>query len=99
MQDSTASARTAISEVIDRHAIKAQNSAYDRDVCILAVGAARDAVSALPDSLSGDAYLDRAFETLADLAETYHDGDGTYTCGRGVIIAVMDDIACLRTPA
>lgn len=84
--------REKVEELLNFHSAKAQNSGYDRDTCVLAVLTTREAMMRIPEALEGDAYTQAVFETLDDLFNRYHDPDGEFTSGRGVIGALRDDI-------
>ena len=94
-----ASMPPVIRELIDTHSLKAQHSAYDAGVCVLAVSAARDVLADLPDTLTNEAYLEQAIERVASLANRYHDSDGQFTSGRSAIIGILDDLFLLKNPA
>lgn len=85
-------ARKTIEDILNAHAAKAQNSAYDRDTCVLAILSAREALMTIPDDVQGSAYLQTAQQKIDALFDRYHDPDGEYTSGRGVIGALRDDI-------
>lgn len=88
----------AISELIDAHSLKAQQSAYDAGVCVLAVSSVRDVLATLPDTLSNKAYLEQAIERVASHADQYHDSDGQFTSGRSAIIGILDELFLLNDP-
>jgi len=84
--------REKLQEIINNHAIKAQNSSYDRDTCILAILKSREALMTIPNSVKDDDMPSHAIPKLQRLFEHYNDLEGEYTSGRGVIGALIDDI-------
>jgi len=78
--------------LIDKHAQKARESEYDRSVAITAIGASRKVILAVPSDLVGEAYSACLLSRLHSLKERYHDPDGQYTSGKGVIGALLDDL-------
>ncbi len=84
--------RQLVEEIINSHSLKAQNSSYDRDVCVLAVMNARDVIMAIPDTVTDMNYLKAAVDQLDELLKHYNDSDGEFTNGCGVIGALRDDI-------
>lgn len=85
------SQRDTVETVLNTHSLKAQNS-YDRDTCLLAVLSAREAMMRIPDALHEDAYTQAVLASLDDLFNRFHDPDGEFTSGRGVIGALRDDM-------
>ena len=81
-----------VQELIDYHAIKAQQSAYDRDTCILAILKVRETLMTIPNDLDESTYTELVLQKLAELLSTYYDPDGMYTSGRSVIGSLRDDI-------
>ena len=86
------SLRHSILAVIEKHAQKACESQYDRAVCISAISSARDVVLATPLEPSATLYRDHVMSHLQELMVHYHDPDGEYTSGKGVIGALVDDL-------
>lgn len=84
--------RDKVESVLNAHSMKAQQSGYDRDTCVLAVLSARETLMQIPESLSGEAYTQAVLQSLDELFNRYHDPDGEFTSGRGVIGALRDDI-------
>ena len=84
--------RKHILDMIDKHAQKARMSEYDRGVCVLAISTARDMILSIPSDVSTESFETRVKEELYKLRENYHDPDGEYTSGKGVIGALIDDI-------
>lgn len=78
--------------LIERHAQKARESEYDRSVAIAATSASREIAMAVPRDLEGKAYAARVLSELSQLMARYHDPDGEYTSGKGVIGALLDDL-------
>ncbi len=97
MSATAAQLRVAVDRVLSDRAIAAQNSAYDRSVCISAVGAARDVVQAVAVSGGAETYKRNLVAALSPVFETYSDPDGEYTSGRGVIGDILADILRLET--
>lgn len=85
-------ARKNILDLVDIHAQKARTSQYDRDVCILAISAARNVVLAVSAELSAQAFKASVQEKLNELLGNYYDSDGEYTSGKSVIGSLLDDI-------
>ena len=86
------SLKTDIMAIIDMHARKAQASQYDRSVAIAAIAAARDAVQTVAADLAPTDYSSEVWQKLNTLMQTYHDPDGEYTSGKGVIGDLAFDI-------
>lgn len=84
--------RNKVDNILNAHSIKAQQSSYDRDTCVLAVLSARETMLGIPNELTGDAYSQAVLEALEVLFDRYHDPDGEFTSGRSVIGAILDDI-------
>ena len=84
--------REAVNQIINQHALKAQQSAYDRDTCVLAILKAREALMTIPDDLDEQTFAKQVLQILDELFNRYHDSTGQYTSGRGVIGALRDDI-------
>lgn len=95
MTHSTAELRAAIDKIMARHSARAADSQYDRSVCILAVAAARDELEAVPDEDDVVAYGQAVVSALASLSKTYHDPDGEFTSGKGVVGDVYRDVLAL----
>lgn len=88
-----------ISQLIEKHAQKASMSQYDRAVSITAISAARQVVLAIPSNLPSEEYQARVLAELGQLMERYHDLDGEYTSGKGVIGSLVDDLHYALTRA
>ena len=86
------SLRDNILAIIDLHAKKACESEYDRAVGIYAIGTARDVVLAIPVEPPAALYRDRVLAKLQELMADYHDPDGVYTSGKGVIGSLIGDL-------
>jgi len=84
-----------ILDLVELHAQKARCSQYDRDVCILAISAARDAILMIPTNISSASFRVLAQDVLSELHGRYYDPDGEYTSGKSVIGALLDDIRSL----
>ena len=78
--------------LVNTHAQKASESQYDRSVCILAISTAREQILSIPSDFSSEYFQARVQDKLNVLANNYHDADGEYTSGKGVIVALLDDI-------
>lgn len=81
-----------VRSVINKHAKKAGGSEYDRGVAISAISASRDVILAVPTNLSTEEFSARLLSDLQELLSRYHDPDGEYTSGKGVIGALIDDL-------
>jgi len=79
-------------KLIDKHARKAHESQYDRRVAVAAIGTVREEIQKIPVDLIPQDYADRVIEQLKILMRTYHDPDGEYTSGKGVIGDVSFDV-------
>jgi len=90
---------TIISQLIEKHAHKASMSQYDRAVSITAISAARQVVLAIPSNLPAEVYQARVLAELGQLMERYHDPDGQYTSGKGVIGSLVNDLHYTLTRA
>ena len=84
--------RDLVLVLLEKHARKARESEYDRAVCISAISAARDVVTAVPNDGNDRDYAASVLSRLCDLMEHYHDPDGVYTSGKGVLGALVSDI-------
>jgi len=84
--------QTIVSQLIAEHAQKASLSQYDRAVAITAISAARQVVLAIPSNLPAEEYQARVLAELGQLMERYHDPDGEYTSGKGVIGSLVNDL-------
>ncbi len=84
--------KTRIQKILDGHALKAAASEYDRSVCITAVATARSTVSECLESSAPHVDTDLLLRRLLDLQANYHDPDGEYTSGKGVIGVLIADI-------
>ncbi len=80
--------------LINKHAQKASESEYDRSVAISAISASRDIIQAVPTDLNGEEYAACLLSELEKLLAGYHDPDGEYTSGKGVIGALLNDLQC-----
>ena len=85
-----------LEELLNRHALKAQSSSYDRGVCVLAVSTVRERLLTLTEDLQGCIDLEDAISQIAELAQQYSDPDGQYTSGKSVVIGLLDDLYCLK---
>ena len=88
----SSSARQAVADILDRHSIMAQQSEYDRGVCIAALLSVREILAPLPETLAEEDYLAQARQRVALHADHYRDSDGRYTSGRSVIIGILDEL-------
>lgn len=84
--------KTQISAAIAKHAVAAQQSQYDRTVCITAVAKARSVVEGVSTDNQLQDYGEEVLSALNSLLQTYNDTDGQYTNGRGVIGSLLGDI-------
>ena len=84
-----------ILQVLSRHALKAQDSQYDRSVSITAIATARDHFNRVTVDGTADSYIQSVLADLLALQETYNDPEGQYTNGRGVLGSLIADISLL----
>ena len=84
-----------IETIFAERGLAAARSEYDRSVCVEAVRAARLVFESVPVVGDGPDYVRSVLAALAPLYETYHDPDGVYTSGRGVIGDVYGAIGLL----
>ncbi len=84
--------KSEVLEIVDAHAVKAANSQYDQGVCVNAISVARKTIMAVPADLSPGDYKAQLLQDLTALFVDYHDPDGEYTSGKGVIGSLLDDI-------
>ncbi|MGI9413779.1 MAG: hypothetical protein ACR2PM_08920 [Hyphomicrobiales bacterium] len=84
--------RDAILSLVNARSAQAQASQYDWKVAVAAIGAARDVVQSVPVDLEPRDYAGEVVERLRSLVLTYHDPDGDYTSGKGVIGDVCFDV-------
>ena len=90
-----AQVHATIGELFDERALGANNSEYDRAVCIRAVEAARNAYKSVPIRGSSVEYRRVVVAVLIRLRTGYNDLDGQYTSGKGSIGDALDDIGGL----
>ena len=81
-----------IDRIFAKHSIKAAESQYDRKVCVLAVGTARDVFLRVPIEGTATEHGQAVLKALKPLYDNYNDADGEYTSGRGSIGDVFYDI-------
>ncbi len=74
-----------IIEIVNRHAMKAQQSQYDRRVTISAVAAVRKVVMSISTDLPQADYTRETIDQLSELLSDYYDPDGEYTSGKGTV--------------
>ncbi len=84
--------QSAILEIIEEHALMAQQSEYDRTVCILAISNARKLIQSISITSTSEEYLSEVIKQLSDFQQNYHDPDGQYTSGKGTIGALLGDL-------
>ena len=82
----------AINKGVEKRSLEASESAYDRKVCILAVGAAEDAIRRVPVEGTPIEYGQAVAAVLGELQNSYSDPDGEYTSGQGSIGDVYFDV-------
>lgn len=85
----------AIGHVFEARAIAAQQSQYDRRVCVRAVGAARDVFERVDIKGTSEAYGRTVLLALEPFYDDYNDSDGEYTSGKGSVGDVYYDICRL----
>lgn len=88
----------SIMNVIKEHALKAQDSEYDRSVCILAISKARELILSIPATLTPEQYRSELIEQLSNFQQNYHDSEGQYTSGKGVIGSLLADLSIALKP-
>ena len=71
---------------------QAAESQYDRKVCVLAVGTARDVFMRVPIEGTATEHGQAVLKALEPLCDNYNDPDGEYTSGKGSIGDVFYDI-------
>ena len=87
------SVKIRTNSIIASHANAAQSSQYDRRVAVTAISSARsviDSVFARPDVKD---YKSEILEALIALQSDYHDPDGEFTNGKGVLGSLIGDLA------
>ena len=84
--------KNQIVAAIEKHAVAAQVSEYDRTVSITAVAAARSVVGSIIPDNPVQIYAEQISSALKSLLQTYNDSDGEYTNGRGVIGSLLGDV-------
>jgi hypothetical protein len=87
-----------IIEIVDRHALKAQQSQYDRRVTISAVAAVRQVVMSIFTALPQSNYNREVIDQLSALLSDYYDPDGEYTSGKGTVGDLVYEIKCYLEP-
>lgn len=87
--------REKIQDVLNTHAQKAAASEYDRAVCISAIAATRNAICEFLESAGPQIDADMLMQKLQALHAGYHDPDGQYTSGKGVIGDLIADIGVI----
>lgn len=87
--------RTAIREIFSTRALAAQQSEYDRTVCIRAVATAREVFEQVPVKRDVQAYGRAVLAALGSLYESYSDPDGEFTNGRASIGDAYSDVYAL----
>ena len=81
--------------MLDAHAQKAAASEYDRSVCISAVAAARSTISEYIESTGPHINAEVLMQRLQQLHTGYHDPDGEYTSGKGVVGDLIADLGAV----
>ena len=79
-----------INRIFAKHSIKAAESQYDRKVCVLAVGTARDVFMRVPIEGTATEHGQAVLKALEPLSNNYNDPDGEYTSGK----APIGDVFC-----
>ncbi|MBT6275454.1 MAG: hypothetical protein HOI95_15120 [Chromatiales bacterium] len=78
---------------LQRHALSAQSSEYDRSVVISAIAPARAVINAVAVEGSAYDYGQQVITALDSLRDGYNDPDGEYTNGRGPLGSLAGGIA------
>jgi hypothetical protein len=87
-----------IIEIVNRHALKAQQSQYDRRVTISAVAAVRKVVMSVSTDLLPSDYRREIIAQLSELLSDYYDPDGEYTSGKGTVGDLVYEIKVSLEP-
>ncbi len=87
--------KAAIKAIIVKRSLAANQSQYDRKVCVGAVGAASDVFERVPVEGTAIEYGQAVVAVLSELHDTYNDSDGEYTSGRAPIGDVYYDVSGL----
>lgn len=77
---------------LEKHALAAQSSQYDRSVAITAIARARAVVAEVIASSKGEDVGVEILDALIELHSDYNDPDGLYTNGKGVLGNLIGDI-------
>jgi hypothetical protein len=86
----------AIADIFADQMSRANSSAYDVKVCVLAVAMARDEFNKLPVTGSARNYWAETMALLEAFRDNYDDRDGEYTNGAGIIGSVIERIGALK---
>lgn len=81
-----------INSHVEKHALAAQSSQYDRAVAITAVARARLVIEEVIANSSSEDFGVELLATLVELHSNYNDPDGIYTNGKGVMGSLIGDI-------
>ncbi len=81
--------------LLNRHALAAEESEYDRNVAVTAISSARIKVETILIEGTATHYGQQVLGLLKELHQFYNDPDGVYTNGRGVLGSLLTDIAHL----
>ena len=77
---------------IEKHALAAQSSEYDRTVAITAIACARQVIDDVISDPSRGNFSAELLAQLDFLHSNYNDPDGIYTNGKGVLGSLIADI-------
>lgn len=77
---------------VEKHALAAQVSQYDRTVAITAIARARVVVDEVSANSGRGNFSVELLSALVELHSNYNDPDGVYTNGKGVLGSLIGDI-------
>ncbi len=84
--------KSRVDKALEKHALAAQASQYDRSVAISAIASARAVVEDISGKYNSDIFGSQLLAALYGLHSNYNDPDGTYTNGKGVLGSLIGDI-------
>lgn len=82
-----------ISSILGDHALAAQSSQYDRTVAIAAISRARRVIDDVTTHASTENLKSELLAALNALKFDYHDPDGEFTNGKGVLGSLINDLS------
>lgn len=81
-----------INASVEKHALAAQVSQYDRTVTITAIASARHVIEEVIANSANGNFGVELLSALVELNANYNDPDGIYTNGKGVLGSLIGDI-------